>query len=179
MMENSIKLKGSQYSKTIHSMITTQKKLKKFQPVASRLERPTKKNIKMKTPKEITLECKGHSTTPKEKTKKYQPVASRLVRPIKKNIKKKNTNEITLDQIKENTTDKNTKKCQPAARDAPDLIQTECIPDRGLARPNKKINKKKNSNKMKFARFDSSTRNYRKNGKKKSKKVSACCQGCT
>ena len=30
-----------------------------------------------------------------------------------------------------------TKKCQPAARDTPDLIQTECVPDSGLARHNK------------------------------------------
>ena len=36
------------------------------------------------------------------------------------------------------------KKCQPAARDAPDLIQTECIPDRGLARPQKKSTERKN-----------------------------------
>ena len=35
-----------------------------------------------------------------------------------------------------------TKKCQPAARGAPDLIQTECTPDRGLAR-HKKINRTK------------------------------------
>ena len=27
-----------------------------------------------------------------------------------------------------------TKKCQPAARDTPDLIQTECVPGRGLTR---------------------------------------------
>ena len=41
-----------------------------------------------------------------------------------------------------------TKKCQPAARDAPDLIQTECIPDRGLARHTKK-NKQNVKNKKK------------------------------
>ena len=39
---------------------------------------------------------------------------------------------------------KKVKKCQPAARDAPDLIQTECIPDRGLARPQKKSTERKN-----------------------------------
>ena len=31
-----------------------------------------------------------------------------------------------------------TKKCQSAARDTPDLIQTECVPDSGLARQIKK-----------------------------------------
>ena len=32
-----------------------------------------------------------------------------------------------------------TKKCQPAARDTTDLIQTAGVPDRGLARPKIKI----------------------------------------
>ena len=36
-----------------------------------------------------------------------------------------------------------TKKCQPAAGDIPDLIQTEYVPSSGLARPNKKINRMK------------------------------------
>ena len=31
-----------------------------------------------------------------------------------------------------------TKKCQSAARDTPDIIQTECVPDRGLACPKNK-----------------------------------------
>ena len=33
---------------------------------------------------------------------------------------------------------KKTKKCQPSAGNTPDLIQTECVADRGLARPNTK-----------------------------------------
>ena len=37
---------------------------------------------------------------------------------------------------------KNTKKCQPTARAAPDLIKTECSPDSGLSRL-KKINRMK------------------------------------
>ena len=40
-----------------------------------------------------------------------------------------------------------TKKCQPAAGDTPDLIKTECVPDSGLARPNKKISERKNKRK--------------------------------
>ena len=36
-----------------------------------------------------------------------------------------------------------TKKCQPAAGDMPDLIQTEHVPSRGLACPQKKINRMK------------------------------------
>ena len=43
-----------------------------------------------------------------------------------------------------------TKKCQPAARDMPDLIQTEHVPSKGLARPknkNKLNEKNKNTNK--------------------------------
>ena len=42
-----------------------------------------------------------------------------------------------------------TKKCQPAASDTPDLIQTECVADRGLARQknkNKQNIKNKNKN---------------------------------
>ena len=43
-----------------------------------------------------------------------------------------------------------TKKCQPVARDRPDLIQTESVPDKGLARQPKKINRtKKLKNKSK------------------------------
>ena len=47
---------------------------------------------------------------------------------------------------------KNTKKCQPAARDTPDLIQTVCVPDRGLAR-SKKLTERKNSKKKKSKVF--------------------------
>ena len=35
-----------------------------------------------------------------------------------------------------------TKKCQPAASDTPDIIQTECVTDSSLAHPNKKIKKR-------------------------------------
>ena len=38
---------------------------------------------------------------------------------------------------------KKNKMCQPAARDTPDLIKTECVPDRGLARPKKLTEQKK------------------------------------
>ena len=46
-----------------------------------------------------------------------------------------------------------TKKCQPFAGDRPDLIQTVSVPDKGLARPNKKINrtKKIKTNKRDYA----------------------------
>ena len=37
---------------------------------------------------------------------------------------------------------KKRKKCQPAARDTPDLIQTECVPDSGLTRQKNKLNEK-------------------------------------
>ena len=39
---------------------------------------------------------------------------------------------------------KKTKKCQPAARDTPNLIKIEGVPDRGLARPPKKLTERKN-----------------------------------
>ena len=39
------------------------------------------------------------------------------------------------------------KKCQPAAGDTPDLIKTECVPNSGLARPNKKINRRRKKRK--------------------------------
>ena len=195
MMDQLTNWKSSLFRKMEHSMMyTTIKNTKKYQPVASRLVRPTKKNTKYKTPNEITLEQDNVKIMNKnhKNTKKCQPAARDapdliqtecipdrgLARPTKKNIKEKNQNEITLEWKNKNTSvknkmknDKNTKKCQPAARDAPDLIQTECIPDRGLARPNKKNNKKKNSNKMKCDRFDGiTTKNYRKNGKIKEKK---------
>ena len=38
----------------------------------------------------------------------------------------------------------NKKKCQPAARDTQDLIQTWCVPDRGLAHPQNKNKLNKN-----------------------------------
>ena len=98
------------------------------------------------------------------KTKKCQPAArdtpdliqtecvpdSWLTRPNKKNITERKNykipNEITLNakcagkptsSMKTGSINK-TKKCQPAARDTPDLIQTECVPDSWLTRPNKK-----------------------------------------
>ena len=84
-----------------------------------------------------------------------------------------------------------TKKCQPAASDTPDLIKTERVTDSGLARPNKKINKMKNSNKMKhekpgwkslFEKWNKlkflPEKCYKQNEKcyNKNKKVSACCR---
>ena len=67
-----------------------------------------------------------------------------------------------------------TKKCQPAARDTTDLIQTVGVPDRGLARPQIKISERKKLNpKMKIRAGKSVLEKcYKKN-----KKVSACCQG--
>ena len=38
---------------------------------------------------------------------------------------------------------KKTKKCQPSAGDTPNLIKIECVPDRGLARPIKKLTERK------------------------------------
>ena len=43
-----------------------------------------------------------------------------------------------------------TKKCQPVAGDMPDLIQTEHVPSKGLARPYKKINKSEKYEEKKF-----------------------------
>ena len=68
------------------------------------------------------------------------------------NIVCKNSTNVTLIEIEKptklfypqtNTTCTKTKKCQPAAGDWPDLIQTEPVPSRGLARPPKKTNKTK------------------------------------
>ena len=47
---------------------------------------------------------------------------------------------------------KKEKKCQPAARDTPDLIQTECVPDRGLAR-SKNLTKRKKYEKLNIGRL--------------------------
>ena len=69
------------------------------------------------------------------------------------NIVCKNSTNVTLTENEKptklfypqrNTTCKKTKKCQPAAGDWPDLIQTEPVPSRGLARPPKKQIKQKN-----------------------------------
>ena len=46
-----------------------------------------------------------------------------------------------------------TKKCQPAASDTPDLIQTECVADSGLARY-KKISERKNKIKKEINRME-------------------------
>ena len=45
-----------------------------------------------------------------------------------------------------------TKKCQPVARDTPDLIQTECVPDNGLARQKNKQNEKIKNRKRNYSR---------------------------
>ena len=50
-----------------------------------------------------------------------------------------------LSKVKTSLKKLKTKKCQSTARAAPDLIQTECSPDSGLARPNIKINGTKKS----------------------------------
>ena len=93
-----------------------------------------------------------------------EPVPSRgLARPQKINRTKKSKNtkrnylsDVTLKyedkltkqfslqsiSVQKNPVNK-IKKCQPAAGDRPDLIQTEPVPSRGLARPQKKINRTK------------------------------------
>ena len=104
----------------------------------------------------------------KIKTKKCQPFArdrpdliqtvfvpdKGLARPHKKinRTKKIKSNKRDYKHVPLAMTDKRslhsndkikTKKCQPFARDRPDLIQTVFVPDKGLARPHKKINRTK------------------------------------
>ena len=71
--------------------------------------------------------------------------------PKKENWKRKNGRRtafcrITGSQIK-------TKKCQPAAGDTPDLIQTEFVANSGLARPKKENWKRKNGRRTDFCRI--------------------------
>ena len=70
---------------------------------------------------------------------------------------------------KRTNSQKNTQKCQPAARDTQDLIQTWCVPDRGLARhKNKnKPNVKNKRNKRNY--FTNVTLVYKKKLKKRDK----------
>ena len=115
-----------------------------------------------------------------KKTKKCQPAArdtmdliqttcvpdswlARLNKKNKQNVKKKtenkeNSSNVTLAEVRKLTKlssqsiNTKTKKCQAAARDTMDLIQTTCVPDSRLARLNKKnkLNvKKKYENKEK------------------------------
>ena len=78
-----------------------------------------------------------------------------------------------------------TKKCQPAAGDMPDLIQTEHVPNSWLARPPKKNIKNKKQIKImsKPAKNGPMTNQVNQNlpenwaCKTKNKKVSACCWG--
>ena len=57
-----------------------------------------------------------------------------------------------------------TKKCQSAARDTPDLIQTECVPDSGLARQiqKKSTERKKYKSKKKLHSIDVTLANVNK-----------------
>ena len=96
------------------------------------------------------------------KTKKCQPAAGdmpdliqtehvpsrglarphKIINRTKKLINTKKTLQaISCDSSQNSLKNKKTKKCQPAAGDMPDLIQTEHVPSRGLARPHKKINR--------------------------------------
>ena len=45
---------------------------------------------------------------------------------------------ILRSSLNETITVQKTKKCQPPDRDTQDLIQTRCVPDRGLTRPQNK-----------------------------------------
>ena len=116
----------------------------------------------------LSLKCKNI------KTKKCQPAARDTLdliqtscvpdRGLARNTNKNKPNEKMINKSTRNSQDvtlvenkkltkifsqsknkKKEKKCQPAARDTPDLIQTECVPDRGLARHTKKnkLNAKK------------------------------------
>ena len=92
-----------------------------------------------------------------------------------------------------------TKKCQPADSDTPDLIQTECVTDSGLARPNKNAENTQMEKELKPAeklvnemQLDKALRTdvfpddtwimgkYPQHSwstkKRRRKKVSACCQ---
>ena len=81
----------------------------------SRLARPTKKSIKNKTQK---MKSHGNCIKIHQTTGHMTEFNSKFCQ-------------------KTGRTKQNTKKCQPAAGDMPDLIQTEHVPNSWLARPKK------------------------------------------
>ena len=142
------------------------------------------------------LMCNSSSCGHKTKTKKCQPAArdtldliqTRCV-PGRGLARHKNKNQQNEKQIKEkrnyfaNVTlvsretpthiKQNQQKCQPAARDTLDLIQTMCVPGRGLARTknkNKLNVKKKKTKRNYFANVTLSNNEVLSNPSKKTKK---------
>ena len=81
--------------------------------------------------------------TPQHTTPDMNNVKTQLLFPIRNNISTMFTIITSIISMCYLSITTKTKKCQPAARGAPDLIQTECTPDRGLAR-HKQINRTKN-----------------------------------
>ena len=85
-------------------------------------------------------------STAKPKNKKYQ-IAKKISQEIGQMTNC--TNNISQTTV---STKQKTKKCQPAAGDMPDLIQTEHVPSSWLARPTQKNNKKpKNQKQVKIS----------------------------
>ena len=137
----------------------------------SRLARPTKKTIKPKMSKNKKKTSDNNKYCYQKKvikTKKCQPAArdmadliktahvpnSGLARHTKKTIKPKMYKNQKKASVKnclnyQKMGVKKTKKCQPAAGDMADLIQTAHVPNSRLARPPKKISERKKSNKIK------------------------------
>ena len=103
-----------------------------FQPTGSEIKHKKCQPAAGDTPDLIQTECVSDSG---------------LARPNKKiKTERKNSNPKIIMNFQPTGSNIKYKKCQPAARDTPDLIQTECVSDSGLARPTKKIiTERKNS----------------------------------
>ena len=119
------------------------KKTKKCQPAASDTHIPDL--IKLS----VSLTAGWHATKKCQNNQNMKPMDSKCQK-FKKSTKK-------------------TKKCQPAASDThiPDLIQTECVADSGLARQNKK-NKLNEKNKNERLMAGKRNESYQKEGKQNS-----------
>ena len=106
------------------------------------------------------MDLKNHNKN--NKNKKCQPAAgdmpdliqtehvpsSWLARPNKKITKTRKSKKMSkTEKSKQTPKQKTNKKCQPAAGDMPDIIQTEHVPSSWLACPNKKITKTRKSKK--------------------------------
>ena len=87
-----------------------------------------------------------------------------LARPQNKNKlneKNKNTKKTSHIQVRKEVVStvvsNKTKKCQPVAGDMPDLIQTEHVPSKGLARPKNKNKQNEKKKKQKLNDFTNVT----------------------
>ena len=97
------------------------------------------------------------------RTKKTENNKKKKTKSCRKNGHMKNGN--TSKSCQNNIVTKKTKKCQPAAGDMTDLIQTVHVPNSGLTRPTKKISERKNKINKKLKRTDGKrTKSCRKEG---------------